>query len=64
MREAIANGDKAQIEFWDKRQLVKKLIKQFVWCYSIPAVDFLINVLVIQHYWQNNYKTHGCNSPK
>ena len=25
MREAIANGDKAQIEFWDKRQLVKKL---------------------------------------
>ena len=25
MREAIANGDKAQIEFWDKRQLVKKI---------------------------------------
>ena len=25
MREAIANGDKAQVEFWDKRQLVKKI---------------------------------------
>jgi DNA polymerase elongation subunit (family B) len=25
MREAIASGDKEQIEFWDKRQLVKKI---------------------------------------
>ena len=42
MREAIANGDKAQIEFWDKRQLVKKINLNSLYG-AIPnlAVDFL-----------------------
>ena len=62
MREAIANGDKAQIEFWDKRQLVKKINLNSLYGAIQPAVDFLTHVLVTLHL-VDNYKTHGCNQP-